>query len=177
MSYIVLKSQLGEYDQETEKWKREPLKTKRKISLDNSRTIPIFNGQEECDDLLKWLHVETMNYHKIKSLGEVRANEGQYLFFKNINRNIVSGNLRKIYDELEPKGYKWKPIHCLRHTRSTEIISQTHDQTLVKLILGHKSRVFERYVHLEGTLAKKVSDDGISSLLNFEYKPKRKNLA
>ena len=173
-SYIILKSQLGEYNEGTEKWKREPLKTKRKISFDNSRTIPIFSGQEECDSLLKSLHVETREYFHITKLGQITANEGQFLFFRNINKNIASSYLRKIYNELEPMGYKWKPIHCLRHTRSTEIISQTHDQTLVKLILGHKSRVFERYVHLESTLAKKASKDGLDSLLHFKDVSRKK---
>lgn len=166
-SYILLKSQLGEYDDKNEKWKREPLKTKKKISLDNSRTIPIVNGQEDCDKILKRLHVETRDYYKITRPGQITANEGQFLFFRNINKNIVSSYLRKVYNEIESKGHTWKSIHCLRHTRSTELVSQTHDQTLVKLVLGHKSRVFERYVHLEGTLAKKLTKDGLDSLLSF----------
>lgn len=52
LGYIILKSQLGAYDRQNQKWKREPLKTKKKISLDNARTIPIFSDQSECDAIL-----------------------------------------------------------------------------------------------------------------------------
>lgn len=167
-SYIILKSQIGSYDQKKNKWNREPLKTKKKISDDNSRTIPIFKSQGECDQILKRLHVETKKHFNITDIAEVKANEGQYLFFRNINKNIASGYLKYLYQDLEAQGYKWKSFHCLRHVRATELISQTHDQTLVKLILGHKSRVFERYVHLEATLAKKLTKDQGSILLDFE---------
>lgn len=168
-SYIILKSQLGSYNKKDKKWNREPLKTKKKVNDDNSRIIPIFKTQNECDQILKRLHVETQKHFKITDMVEIRANPGQYLFFRNINKNIASSYLKTIYSDLEAKGFKWKSFHCLRHVRATELISQTHDQTLVKLILGHKSRVFERYVHLEASLAKKLTKDQESILLDFEF--------
>lgn len=174
LSYIVLKSQLGEYDKSAGKWNREPLKTKKKISLENARTIPIFNNQEECDQVLKSHFIETRTSYKISEFSQVAANEGQFLFFRHTNKNIATAYLRKIYEELELKGYKWKSFHCLRHSRSNEVISQTHDQVLVKLLLGHKSRIFERYVHLEATLAKKLTKDQEDILFSFTNKENTK---
>jgi integrase len=168
LSYLILESQKGDYDEENEKWKREPLKTKKTISLDNTRTIPIFSNQVECDDLLRKKFFEARDFYNITNLDELRRNKGQFLFFRNINKNIASGYLKKVYSDLAGKLEKWKSFHCLRHTRATELISQTHDATLLKLILGHKSRVYERYVHLESTLAKKLTKDKESNLLSFK---------
>lgn len=168
LSFIILESQLGDYDEENEKWKREPLKTKKSISLDNTRTIPIFSDQIECHELLKNKFFDAKDFYNIEDIGEFKRNKGQYLFFRNINKNIASGYLKKVYSDLAGKLEKWKSFHCLRHTRATELISQTHDATLLKLILGHKSRVYERYVHLESTLAKKLTKDKEATLLSFK---------
>jgi integrase len=111
LSYIILESQLGEYDEDTERWKREPLKTKKSISLDNTRTIPIFSNQKECDELLRKMFFEARDFYNISNLEELRANKGQYLFFRNINRNIASHYLKQMYQELSGKLEKWKPFH------------------------------------------------------------------
>jgi integrase len=136
-------------------WK--PLKTKYKIDLKEARYIPIASKQAFQSIKRRVGEVKERFYR-----AEFGKEPGNYpLFYDYINKNTFSLRLKKAY---ERTNYRYKSPHCLRHTRATEIVSDTFSEMLAKLILGHSSKVFQRYIHFKSQLI----EEAINQETSFE---------
>lgn len=130
---------------------RKPLKQRPSISAKNSRIVPIF--EKETWNLLVALYQKQEESFEKKAYGKNRKN---YILFDEIKvgslHRVLSNAIR---DSNCPK-HTW---HDLRHTFCTRFVSNTRDFFLAKTILGHQSKVFERYLHLSEQMVREVNRD------------------
>lgn len=135
--YIVLEGQFDRVDQ-VGRVTRVPFKGRRKIEEKHNRVLPIidkvlWNG---LVDLAGEVH-ETMSRHQSAK---------DCLLFRTVDDTTSAGHLKKAYAS---RKLKWRPWHCLRHSRATFLIGQTSDTMLARIWLGHSSpRTIEKYNHL-----------------------------
>lgn len=154
IGYINLEDQLESLSK-AGKVKRKPLKSK---TSRDSRQIPIWS--KECNDALEELAVKAVIDFNLASHDD--DHKGEYLLFRRLTKNIVSSRLRLAYSKMsleDQKLFSFKSMHCLRHTFSTRLIEMTYDPYLLQVILGHKSKVYEKYVHLTEQLKERVTRD------------------
>lgn len=152
--YIVLESQIASKNIERDKnftVDRKPLKTKRKISPENARTIPIMD--KECWNVLARRYKQQKHLFDATQYGTKRDN---YLLFDEIPMSRLTTTLRETYEKLNMKP---KSFHCCRHSRATYLVGETRSYFLGKAILGHKSDVFDDYVHTYEMIALKAKQN------------------
>lgn len=155
--YIVLESQLeGKAVVRTAgSVSRKPLKTKKKISPENARTIPILD--KECWNIL----ARRYKTQKVQLVTLVYGhNKDNYLLFDELPMSRLNKGLVEVYRHL---GLKPKSFHCCRHSRATYLVGETRSFFLGKAMLGHKSDVHEDYIH-------------IYALINLKAKQKSQNI-
>ncbi len=141
--YIVLESQLdGDAATRIDGHlvPRKPLKTKKKISPENARTIPILD--KECWNVLARRYKEQKELLDKHVYGMDKVN---YLLFDNLNMSRLT---RALQDAFKSLGLRPKTYHCCRHSRATYLVGETRSFFLGKAMLGHKSDVHEDYIHI-----------------------------
>jgi integrase len=146
--YIVLESQAD--DKATKRlpdlsFKRKPLKTRKSISAKDARTVPI-------TDKGAW-NILARRFNAQKKLLEKTlygSDKLNYLLFDNLNGVALNSTLKEAYKDL---GKKPKTYHCCRHSKATYLVGQTRSYFLGKAILGHKSDVFDDYLHIYEMIA------------------------
>lgn len=155
LGYIRLKSQLA--SKEDGVVSRKPLKTKRSMSYEDGRYIPIVD--DECFAVLKRLNLAARRKSPNQSLDYLTS--GHVLYFDSITKGVAYYKLKQVYEILQAGGQatKWKPWHCNRHSRTTELTKETFNSEIIKLIIGHTSRQYERYVHLAGEVLESEVDE------------------
>jgi site-specific recombinase XerD len=155
LGYIRLKSQLDNVKNGLVS--RKPLKTKRTMSYEDGRYIPIV--EQGCFEILKELNQKAISRSKNQTIQHLKS--GQVLYFDGISKGVAYNNLVKVYEMLKEMKIvtRWKPWHCNRHSRSTELTKETFNSEIIKLILGHSSRQYETYVHLAGEILENEIDD------------------
>lgn len=140
--YIVLESQLGGkvITRQSGKVARKPLKTKKKISPENARTIPIMD--KGCWNILARRYKQQDKQLQAALFGTDKDN---YLLFDNLSMSILTTTLKSVYKRI---GLRPKSYHCCRHSRATYLVGQTRSFFLGKAMLGHKSDTHEDYIHI-----------------------------
>lgn len=138
---------------------RKPLKTRKKISAKDSRTIPI-------TDKGAW-NILARRFRLQKNLlekGTFGGDKINYLLFDGLNGVKLNMTLKDAYGRL---GKKPKSYHCCRHSKATYLVGETRSYFLGKAILGHKSDTFEDYLHIHEMIAVKAkqSDDDIMEVV------------
>jgi len=149
VGYIVLESQPCERgairDPKTHKIERKPLKGRKTISNKNNRIIPI-------RDTEVW-NILARRYKKQKELLEAKTygfDAVDYLLFDGLTNGKFTSDLVKAYSNVP---FSPKSAHDLRHSFATLFTGETRSFYLAKLILGHNSKVFERYLHIFESLS------------------------
>lgn len=140
---------------------RKPLKGKKTISSQNSRTIPIF--RKETFNMLAELWItQKANFDK-KLYGSDPKN---YLLFDGLNKNIFGNHLREACQRNKIRPYT---PHCCRHTFATEFTGMVMGNIfLCSLVLGHAdTSTTRKYIHLWEQIQKDLKSeaqlkDGIS---------------
>lgn len=141
--------------------KRKPLKGKKAISAKYARTIPI--EDKELWNILVVRAQEQIKKYKQGKYGLVRSD---YLLFDGIDKTTAAARLRKAF---EAAGYTYKTWHLLRHTRGTELYSNTWNKDLCKVWLGHTSdKVFERYNHAHELMVTKDKENQFEELFDLK---------
>jgi integrase len=155
LGYIRLKSQLDFIEDGVVN--RKPLKTKTTMTYEDGRFIPIVD--ENCFKVLKELNRQAISRNKTKTTDYLKS--GNVLYFDFISKGTAYYKLNQVYEILRKRKVvtKWKPWHCNRHSRSTELTKETFNSEIIKLILGHSSRQYETYVHLAGEVLENEVDD------------------
>ncbi len=135
--YIVADGQLGKVDV-FGRVTRSPFKGRKKIEEKYNRVLPII-------DKILWNDL-------VDVAGEVHENMRRdqtprdCLLFRSINDSTSTVRLMEAY---RSRKLKWRPWHCLRHSRATYLIGQTSDAMLARIWLGQSSpRTLEKYNHL-----------------------------
>lgn len=132
---------------------RAPFKGQKVISEKSNRIIPIVDKAlwNELVDV-----AEKLFESKPKSM-----NTRDCLLFNGIDDATATRRLQEAFGQ---EKLKWRPWHCLRHSRATLLIGETGDVMLARLWLGHtSSKVIERYNHIHQALvraARSVSQTG-----------------
>jgi integrase len=153
VGYIVLESQASEKslmrdeDDLTKYFERKPLKGRKTISPKNNRLIPIFK-KETWNILARRYKAGKENFTK-KLFG---TKEDNYLFFENLSKSRIDRAFEQVYD----KHPHPKTAHDCRHSFCTLFTGKTRSFFLARTILGHKSKSFERYLHLFEQMALKA---------------------
>jgi len=144
IGYLVLESQPEgrglKRDPETHKVNRKPLKARKLIQNKDNRLIPI-RDKSVWNMLAR--RYKAQNEKLLKAVyGHDPIN---YLLFDDLTYNTLACDLRQVY-----KGtvFKAKGPHSCRHSFATIFTGETRSFLLAKLILGHKSKAFEGYLHL-----------------------------
>lgn len=141
--YLVLESQ-GVYDdhrrEKDHSIARKPLKSTKKISPKNSRTIPIAS-KEVWNILARRYKEQKKEYDK----GTFGLNLSNYIFFQDLEWNKANLTIKGAYEVLKRKP---KSYHCCRHSFATLTVGKTKSIFLARSITGHKSNAFERYLHV-----------------------------
>jgi hypothetical protein len=115
LDYIDLESQLGgksiERDEKTHAVLRKPVKTKKKISPENARSIPLLD-KASWSILARTYKVQKQQFDE----GTFGLNKDNYLLFDNMSMSVLSNTLRETYQSLF---LKLKSFHCCRPSRVT----------------------------------------------------------
>ncbi len=140
--YIVLSSQI---DKST--GKRKPLKSKKQISIADSRFVPIYDK-------------ETFNI-LVRALKESKAKEEETLFHYFYKYSRLNRALKKAYDQIGQytKKYSYKSSHSARHTYATYLSQIDPSSYLATTILGHNYQTSARYNHTHAILMKKLINE------------------
>ena len=150
--YIVSDGQFGGMDG-SGNVTRLPFKGKKAISEKHNRIIPIVDKVlwNELVDVAEKIHESKPKSKKTRNC----------LIFEGIDDATAT---RRLQEAFQQEKLKWRPWHCLRHSRATLLIGQTGDVMLARLWLGHSSpRVIEKYNHIYQAIvrqAKAVSQTG-----------------
>ena len=149
VGYLVVESQSCERgvlrDPQTHKLIRKPLKGRKKIDHKHNRIIPIRTAAI-------W-NMLAKRYKKQKELMETRVygfDANNYLLFEGYNNKKLTADMTKVY---ENSAFSTKTAHDLRHSFATLFTGETRSFYLAKLILGHNSKAFERYLHIFESLS------------------------
>lgn len=164
LSHLIFNSQLAENSSKIpNQIVRKSLKGRKYMDEASNRIVPIMDNLTH--ETLKNVTRETIRENRLAELKEFPR--GQYLLFPDLTKAIVSGHLSTAFRRLKQKGLvnRWKCLHCLRHTYSTELVKRTYNQTLVNLILGHKSRAYEAYCHLISSTASDLLANSSAALI------------
>lgn len=117
---------------------RKPLKGRKKIEDKHARFVPV------TDKKLWNLLCDRLSALE-KDFGTRGHSMKDYLLF-NIDDATSSNWFKRAQETIK---IRYRPWHCLRHTRATLLAGSLSDEGLIRLWLGHRSvRVFERYNHL-----------------------------
>lgn len=150
--FIVLESQLAEdfiARDEFKTIKRKPLKTKKKISAENARTIPLTS--KEAWNTLARLYLKQQEAYETQTYGLSKDN---YALFQGLNMTKASKSLLEAYSRLGIA--KPKSFHCCRHSKATYLVGETRSYFLGRAIIGHRSDVFDDYCHIYEMIALKA---------------------
>jgi site-specific recombinase XerD len=143
--YIVLESQCEDRtrtrDEKTHRIPRKALKGRKTISSKNSRVIPIM--EKETWNILAKRYKECQKDFKAKRFGDDPIN---YLLFADVAYATVSNQFDRAYEGTSFKPYKTP--HDMRHSFCTLFTGKTKSPILSRIILGHKSDSFDRYLHI-----------------------------
>lgn len=149
--YIVLESQLKEDFQKRlpdNSFARKPLKTRKKISPENSRTIPVMD--KECWNII----ARRYKIQKAKlDQSEFGLDKMNYLIFDGMNMSHANRTLKRAYERVAMRA---KSFHCCRHSRATYLVGETRSYFLGRSIIGHRSDAFDGYVHTFAMVALKA---------------------
>lgn len=121
---------------------RAPLKWRKEIGLDYSRTIPILD--EGVWQMLVQRYQIQKTHWEAQSYGPIKES---YLLFDGAQRNKYLEAIHYAYMGL---GLESAGSHVLRHTLSTEWSQLKISSKTAEIVLGHKTSAHERYVHLVG---------------------------
>jgi integrase len=134
--YIVSEGQFGSIDKNGHV-NRLPFKGRKKIEEKYNRIIPIIDAE-------LWNAMADTAEHVFNSKPK-GTNPKDMLLFGGINDSTMT---RRLQDAFQAKGLKWRPPHCLRHSRATMLVGQTSDPILTQAWLGQTSpKTLERYNH------------------------------
>lgn len=137
--YIYLKSQLKvknmrKRDNKGE-LKRKPLKGRDNMGYENARLIPI-TDKETWNIIVRNYNISLDEFKKKKYKS---TNMDDYLLLSDLSATKLRVEFRKHCT----KGY-----HSTRHSFASYFTGMTLNQTLCRIILGHKNEAFERYNHI-----------------------------
>lgn len=158
LGYIILSKQ--PVGREGLKMKFKPLKSKKKINEKNTRYVPILD-KDVFNILVRYIKAQK----ELMLARKYGDNPGDYCLFFDLDKNKVSNDLRAVYKKCD---YEFKSLHCLRHTRATELSRADFSQQLPKLILGHTSKTTDRYVHLNEEIYRETVNSK-TSFDDFDY--------
>lgn len=140
---------------------RKPLKGKKIISSQNSRTIPILN--KDTFNILAELWIQQKENLDNKMYGSDPKN---YLLFDGLNKNIFGNYMRSVCGRHKIGPYT---PHCCRHTFATVFTGMVMGNIfLCSLVLGHAdTSTTRKYIHLWEQIQKDLKSeeqlrDGIS---------------
>ena len=163
--YILLESQPA---QDTHcridgvKIERKPLKSRKSISYNDGRLIPIFD--KVAFNILAKRYNEQGEFYKKLIWGLDKKN---YLLFENVTKNFLA---KKLHEAYEQTTFRYKPPHCLRHTRATYLAGETQSYILASLLLGHKKmETTDRYIHLHGDIIRKQKASAGANGLQMDF--------
>lgn len=149
IGYLVLESQCESLarsrDEKTFAHSRKPLKGRRRIHNKDSRLIPI--RQKEVWNMLVRRYKEQKELLTKDLYGKEPLN---YLFFDDLASTRMHVDMKEAYTATQ---YTVKTPHSCRHSFATLFAGETRSFFLAKMILGHKSKAFEGYMHLYEQLA------------------------
>lgn len=135
--YIVSDGQFGGLDKAGDVI-RLPFKGKRKIEEKHNRVIPV-------TDKVLWNALVEVAQSKFEGWPSNRSKR-DCLLFEGLDDATAT---RRLQDAFIKERLKWRPWHCLRHSRATWLIGETGDTMLARLWLGHTSpRTIEKYNHI-----------------------------
>lgn len=128
---------------------RAPLKSRKTVSPEYARTIPIF--ELETWNMLAQRHVAATT-----SLGrnEFGSDQMNYMMFEDLPWNAWGDALRKANPGAGVDAKK--TAHCCRHSYVTYMLAKTKSPYLIQAITGHTARTYERYQHIWGKIAQKA---------------------
>lgn len=165
--FIFFNSQVSEKSRIRKKNKIEfiPLKSKRKISEDHTRFVPIYDQRSEAI-INKYMKI---SHEKIvKNL--YTNNYSQYAFFyDSISGTILNKQLAKFYSKNENKNYTKKSCHDCRHSYATWLGMHDFTFKLQKLILGHHEEAAKRYCHTLGKMLNEVREGRKNPLDSWDF--------
>ncbi|GEM_PF-3641285 len=127
------------------------------MSYEDGRFIPIV--ERECFDVLKQLNQKAILRSNNQTIQHLKS--GHVFYFENISKGVTYSELAKVYEILKERKIvtRWKPWHCNRHSRSTQLTKDTFNSEIIKLIIGHSGRQYETYVHLAGEILENEVED------------------
>ena len=143
VGYIILESQCTKKSRVRDKTghiKRKALKGRKTISAKNSRIIPVFN-------IATW-NILAKRFKKCKIDFDAQlhgADKRDYLLFEEVAYASINKHIKQAY---KPTAYKSKTPHDMRHSFCTIFTGKYRSLLLSKVILGHKSDSFDRYLHI-----------------------------
>lgn len=144
IGYIVLESQCDftarRRDEKTFAHIRKPLKGRKKIHNKDSRIVPI-RDKTTWNMLIGRYKAQKLLLDK-ETYGRAPIN---YLFFDDLTMSRFSQDIKTVYAGTK---YKVKSPHSCRHSFATIFTGETRSFFLAKMILGHKSKAFEGYLHI-----------------------------
>lgn len=141
--YIVSDGQYGGLDSNRNVI-RLPFKGKKTISEKLNRIIPIV-------DRVLWNELVEIAEAKHKTWKKGKDTRN-CLLFESIDDATAT---RRLQEAFEAEKLKWRPWHCLRHSRATLLIGETGDIMLARLWLGHTSpKTIEKYNHIYQAIAR-----------------------
>jgi site-specific recombinase XerD len=149
IGYFVLESQCEDTartrDEKTFAHTRKPLKGRKKIHNKDSRLVPI--REKELWNMLAKRYKEQKELQSKEVFGKEAIN---YLFFNDLTASRFAQDLKESY---KGTSFSEKSAHSCRHSFATLFAGETRSFFLAKMILGHKSKAFEGYMHLYEQLA------------------------
>ena len=158
--YIVLESQGEDKRRHRENdgsIKRKPLKGRLKIHEKNNRIVPIMD--KDCWNILvRRFRGQEAEFER-KTFGTSKEN---YMFFEDVEPSKAKRSLDTVYRTLK---IEQKPFHNLRHSFATLLVGRTRSYFLARTVLGHKSTIFEKYIHIFEKISRKAKQKAQS--INF----------
>lgn len=132
---------------------RKPLKSKKAISSQNSRTIPILS--KECFNILAELWLQQKEKLNKRVYGIDPKN---YLLFEGLNKFTFGNHLRSVCRDQKIGPYT---PHCCRHTFATEFTGKVLGNLfLCSLVLGHADiSTTRKYIHLWEQIQKDLKSE------------------
>ncbi len=143
VGYLVLESQPESKFRKREldgTIKRKPLKGRKTIHPKNNRIIPIL-------DKSAW-NILARRYKQQKAMHEQNVHGGDkvnYMLFDDVQYSKMKRSLTKAYKDSPYPENTW---HNARHSYCTFMVGRTRSFFLARAVLGHKSKAFERYLHI-----------------------------
>jgi integrase len=132
--------------------KRAPFKGQKEIAEKYNRIVPI-------TDKTLWNELVDIASTKFEKLSK-KDNRRDALLFDTINDATAT---RRLQEAFESAKLKWRPWHCLRHSRATWLIGQTGDAMLARVCLGHMSpKTIEKYNHVYQAITRAAKSEKLT---------------